>query len=257
MMTALTTPSSARFDSLPDKPFYLPEGYRSNTARPTTEDLADYWTPDRVAMSVKYQAHVYRWAASLIRSRRLESFLDVGCGCGVKIAPYIAPLISDIEAIDHPAAVAKCRELGVPATFRAADLEAPGIKPWRAFDLIVCADVIEHLRNPDPMLDLIRGLSHRRTLVIFSTPDRDRLRGRDCLVCEKPDHVREWSAPEFRALLAARGFECKAWKLIPQDDTPMHRCWIPELRFRAGFAPRSPLACHAVLCTVADGDEPA
>ena len=98
------------------------------------------------------------------------------------------------------------------------------------------------------MLELIQRFSGHETDIIVSTPDRDRLRGRACLSCDKPDHVREWSRAEFVRFLRSRGLQVRRSRLFAQDDVPAWRHIGAEARFRLGLARRSPLVCHAVLC---------
>jgi hypothetical protein len=69
----------------------------------------------------------------------------------------------------------------------------------------VCADVIEHLLNPLPLLaSVISELQQGGTLII-STPDREGLRGSRNRHSPKAEHVREWSKSEFRELIKQTG----------------------------------------------------
>ena len=194
--------------------FCLPRGYRQQAA-PLTHDGARvvdergeataYWSEARVRASGRYQRHVYAWAAELVRSRGLKSVLDLGCGPCVKLMELIAPVCADVEGADQASAIGVARGRGAGMPLREIDLErCAGVEAWRRFDLIVCADVVEHLLDPDPMLGLIGRLSHEGTLVVMSTPDRARLRGRGCMASEKPEHVREWAEGELVG--APRGF---------------------------------------------------
>lgn len=242
--------------------YFLPRGYQSqDIARSLDEQSISgrYWTAERIEASRRYQRHVYAWAAALIRkaarggSKPIGSVLDVGCGPGVKLHEMIAPLGVEIEGVDQPSAVREA-ESRVAGRYTAVNLENPGIAPSRTFDLIICADVIEHLLDPDGMLEFIRGMAHPQTFILFSTPERSRLRGRDCRRCEKPDHVREWARDEFLAFLRSRRFDVRASRLMPQDDSPPSKHFWKETRFRMRLGARSPLCCHAVLCRVAEMD---
>ena len=67
-------------------------------------------------------------------------------------------------------------------------------------DLIICADVIEHLSNPDDLLDFISEINFRQ--LIISTPERDRVAGKnDFGPPENTAHYREWNAIEFKNYL--------------------------------------------------------
>ena len=243
----------------PPERYGLPAAYRQQAVAHTHDALTslqetEYWNKDRIAASGKYQHHVYAWGAELVRKRHLKSVLDVGCGPGTKLGKLIAPVCSDIEGIDQPSGVAAARKLGAPGKYSEVDLEQPqGVRPWRTFDLIICADVVEHLLDPDPAMMLLKGFCHEHTLLVLSTPDRARLHGRDCMASNKPEHVREWTHPEFTRFLISRGFDVISSRMYPADDSaPSVGRWR-ELAWRLHLAPTSPHRCQTVLCRIAQG----
>lgn len=239
----------------PAEHFHLPAGYAQRASNQTLDanrgDSGEYWSPWRIAESGKWQHHVYLWAARMAVDRRAASVLDVGCGVCTKLVKHIAPLCGDVTGMDQPAALAAARALGVRLALDPIDLERPPESLGRTFDLIICADVVEHLLDPDPMLRMIRSGMHARSVAVFSTPERDRERGRACMSSDKPEHVREWSRPEFRAFLESRGFIVLRSRLLPKDDTPRNTLTAQEALFRAGRADRSPLCCQAWACRLA------
>lgn len=71
-------------------------------------------------------------------------------------------------------------------------------------DLVVCADVIEHVADPDALMRFIARVAKDR--VVISTPDRDlvyagRTRYRFGPPAN-PAHVREWNMDEFNRYVA-------------------------------------------------------
>ena len=74
-------------------------------------------------------------------------------------------------------------------------------------DIIICSDVIEHLIDPDLLLNYIKNLSSKNSIIYLSTPDRDRMRGKSCMKSLKKEHIREWNYSEFKAYIADRGFQ--------------------------------------------------
>ena len=66
-------------------------------------------------------------------------------------------------------------------------------------DLVICADVIEHVENPDALLFFIKKMKPKD--IIISTPDRNLLHdmlGRSHLGPPlNKHHIREWSFEEF------------------------------------------------------------
>ncbi len=231
----------------------LPPGYRQQPGNNTHDDYrtdGTYWCKVRVGLNAKWQHHVYLWAARLVRSRGLRRVLDVGCGPCVKLSRHLAPLGVEITGIDQPAGLNAARARGVAFQLVVDDLEQPASSFASPFDLIICADVIEHLADPEPMLGLIRRASHAGTIVIFSTPERARERGRDCTASNKPEHVREWTREEFARYLASRGFQPRAHHLFPKDDADPAPLREAERDYRLRRAERSPLCCQAWACSV-------
>jgi 2-polyprenyl-3-methyl-5-hydroxy-6-metoxy-1,4-benzoquinol methylase len=254
---AFPRPAAPSAESLCLKP-----GYRQQERNQTFDanrDDGPYWAPWRIADSAIWQYHVYRWAAELVTTRGLKSILDVGCGVCTKLSQHLIPVCNDIEALDQRSALEVARKLyftGATAHPQAVpqltevDLESPTLKPARTFDLILCADVLEHLVDPDPALDLIRAAAGPSTLILLSTPDRERERGRDCTASKKPEHVREWSRPEFAAFVRSRNFRILASRLFPKDDSPRRAHRDQEARFRLRQEPTSKMSCQAVLCSI-------
>jgi SAM-dependent methyltransferase len=238
----------------PPEALALPRGYRQQPGNFTLDanrDNGSYWADWRLAESGRHQFHVYRWAARLIRREGFRSVLDVGCGPCTKLQQHIVPVCRDVEGIDQPSALAAARKRGVTVKLTPVDLEAPALTPARTFDLIICADVLEHLVDPGPALRLIRSFAHGRSLVLLSTPERHRQRGRRCMASAKPEHVREWSRPEFSEFTRSRGLIPVFTNLFPGDDSPVTLHRAHEARFRAGREETSPMSCLAVLCRLA------
>ena len=238
----------------PNHHIFLPPGYRQQPAALTHDSAREddsYWAPWRLADNGKWQHHVYAWAADLIRASGLRSVLDVGCGPCVKLSRHIAPLCADIVGLDQPSALRAARDTGAAFDLREADLEHANVELGRPFDLILCADVIEHLGDPDPALELIRRCAHEDTRIVISTPERARERGRDCMASPKPEHVREWTREEFALLLADRGFIPTGHRLLPKDAAERAPLREAERDFRLHRRPTSPLCCQAWVCRIA------
>jgi len=210
-----------------------------------------YWSDVRVAASDAYQYYVYRWARRLARRRGARSVLDVGSGPGTKLRDLFGGSDAELVLVDHPATEPIARRTLPRARFVAADLETAEVELGRRFDLVICADVLEHLRDPDPCLALVRRHVAPGGLALLSTPDRENLRGPDCTTCPHDDHVREWSGPELADWLTSRGFELRS------------RRWFPLARLRAweyaasrvlgpGRRPARWAACQAVAVRPAE-----
>jgi SAM-dependent methyltransferase len=227
--------------------------YQPNLARAadTAAQQPAFWTPERIATASRYQYDVYRMAAALMRQPGVASVLDVGCGPPVKLRALLPDKRLSLHLVDQPESAPFAAKLLPGATFTAADLEIIDADLGRSFDLVICADVIEHLRNPDPCLAFIRRHLSPDGVMLVSTPERDILRGRDCRSCPHPDHVREWNGDEFGRFLQSRGWQVLRRGIMPQERTLAALSLWGALLQRLGAPPRW-YSCQFALCRPAD-----
>lgn len=151
------------------------------------------------------QVAVYKHAAQLMRRHRLSSLLDIGCGLGVKLNRYIAPITQDIAGVDARDPVSHCRQTYLFGRWIAEDIELPRHRFDRSFDLILAADVIEHLLDPEKLIAYAQRVAHAETLLLISTPDRERIYAAGAPQLNGPPqnqtHVREWTGAELKQFL--------------------------------------------------------
>ena len=198
--------------------YFLPPGYIANPAVSFDKAADDtgYWDADRMAASLAYQAAVYDWALDLIRSRDLHSVADFGCGNAAKLAA-LQDAVPTLETwgFDQPNAIKACESHHRFGHWFAVNLDRPMELPDRRFDLIVASDVIEHLDEPDRLISAISQVADEKTLILLSTPERIRLRGRQCSRPPNPFHVREWSQAEFARYLRSHHFNIIEHRMLP------------------------------------------
>jgi 2-polyprenyl-3-methyl-5-hydroxy-6-metoxy-1,4-benzoquinol methylase len=226
------------------------EDYRPNLVQATydAEGADAYWTDARIERAALFQHDVYRLAARLAARDEL-TVLDVGCGPPVKLARML-PARTVVHLVDQPSTAPLAARLLPRARFTPADLETVALDLGRRFDLVVCADVVEHLVDPDPCLRFIRAHLAADGRLLISTPERALLHGADCRACVHPQHVREWTAPEFAAFLHARGFVVERHGVLPQQRVAPWRRWLAAAAWRAGRAPAWS-SCQYALCRAA------
>lgn len=197
--------------------YSIKTGYRENPVQATYDSSEDpaYWDESRLKNAARYQYDVYLTAARLARERHSKALLDVGSGPPVKLSELM-PAGIEISLVDQPNTARHAAELLPNAQFFSANLEDVLPPLGRRFDLILCADVIEHLVDPDPCLDFMRRHLAPQGLLLISTPERDSLRGKTCMHSPHPMHVREWSFDEFAQFLGSRNLDIVEHRLLPQ-----------------------------------------
>lgn len=187
--------------------YFLPEDYRENTANMTREvDGIAYWTPETIKLARIYQIDVYKWAKKIISKNGLNSALDVGCGPAIKFNRMIVPNVKRAVGIDQQSVIEYCKKKYDSGEYIIDNFEDPTGQLKDKFELIICCDVIEHMNDPVALLDYLRGFATNESLVLISTPDRERLHGPKCKHSPNPAHIREWRADEFDRFIANHGF---------------------------------------------------
>lgn len=231
--------------------FCLPAQYQQQRSIESHDEFNTdpYWNAERIATSAMYQQHVYRWAASLISKLSVSSVLDIGCGPGTKLAKFIQPYCNDVVGADLENAVVIAQRLHEQIRFQVADLDQYDTLGDRNFDLIICADVIEHLADPRILLKNIRSVCHSDSKILISTPDRHRLRGRQSMGSPMKEHIREWSVHELNQFLQQEGFEILKSRLFHFGDGNHIFSSIRDFAYRLRLTGCSPLRCNTVLCT--------
>jgi 2-polyprenyl-3-methyl-5-hydroxy-6-metoxy-1,4-benzoquinol methylase len=151
--------------------------------------LAEYRTAARLA----FYDRIAERAAAL----QPESIVDVGCGPGDLLRRIVDRTgVSDVLGIDHAqAAVREARALVPESEFVTADIET--YESARAFDLVVCTEVLEHLRRPAAGRDLLGRLARPGGSILVTVPDGD--------ADDWEGHENFWNAGELAAFLAALG----------------------------------------------------
>lgn len=151
----------------------------------------------------------------------------MGCGNGAKLAA-LHPRF-EVIGIDLPGPnLDACRERYPELEWLAHDVETtlplPVDDAVLSRSVIVCSDVIEHLRRPERLLRTLRWDLEVARAVVLSTPERDLTWGPEHAgPPPNPCHVREWSTAELDALLADVGFRYRALTLTRSNDRQADR----------------------------------
>lgn len=188
--------------------FFIKSDYIPNRPFKIDSDKEFYWTKERLEhKSLNAQYYVYNFCKELIKKTNINSILDIGCGNAVKTMKMLYPLCKNIYGIDEQKIINLIRKIYGLSTFYSDNLDKPTFNLKNKFDLILCADVIEHLQNPDNLINYIKKYSHQNTYIIISTPERDILRGINNIKSPNKSHIREWNSTEFKKYIKSRGLK--------------------------------------------------
>lgn len=169
---------------------------------------------DDSAMKDEWQLEVYLYALGLMKKHQLKSVVDLGCGSAYKLITYLGEY--DTLGLELPENIDLLNQKYPERQWGLSDFSVdPGINT----DLIICSDVIEHIVDPDDLLDYIKSMTFK--YLIISTPDRGLLyrpwsRGNIGPPSNKA-HVREWAFEELAEYIS------KHFNVIDHRVTNMHQ----------------------------------
>lgn len=145
-----------------------------------------------------------------IEANPVERVLEIGIGEGF-ISGYLSERFPEksFAGVDlSEDDIARLRRLFPRIDARAGSAYDLGFPAGR-FDLVVCAEVLEHLDEPDRALAEIQRLAPRR--VILSVPHEpffmlsNLLAGKNVTrLGNDPEHINHWSTSSFRRLVEGR-----------------------------------------------------
>jgi SAM-dependent methyltransferase len=153
--------------------------------------------PDKQHGELVHAEHLvrYRVAAQLAPSRRV---LDAACGEGYGTAMLAAASARSAVGVDlDEETIAHARSRYPDAEFAAGDARRLPFADG-SFDLVVSFETIEHVPDPEGVLDEFRRVLGDDGLLIVSTPNKHQY------LVENEFHQREFFHEEFVALLQAR-----------------------------------------------------
>jgi SAM-dependent methyltransferase len=148
----------------------------------------------------EYQNEVYELARLYAERNRCRQILDIGCGSAYKLLKYFSDYETTGVDVEETYNFLK-KKYPDRIWIKAGDNKSQ----FQHTDIIICSDVIEHVSNPDELIQFIKGI--RFKLLFLSTPERDMIRGRvDYGPPENKAHMREWNSSELHKYLS-RYFE--------------------------------------------------
>lgn len=155
---------------------------------------------------------------SLIEPLSPKTILDVGCGEGFILNELTLKHVGQkIEGVDNSkTALSLGKKLFPRLSLKYADIYH---LPYQnnSFDLVVCLEVLEHLKNPEKALDEILRVS--KGSVIISVPNEpffrisNLLRGKNLARWgNDTQHINHWNPSSFKEFLKKQGVSSRQIK---------------------------------------------
>ncbi|HDS84039.1 MAG TPA: methyltransferase domain-containing protein [Phycisphaerales bacterium] len=148
---------------------------------------------DMCSRSSGYQRKVYEIARYIAVKQNLRTVVDFGCGGAQKLLEFFPEF--QIIGVDLEPTVSQLRDRYPQYHWLTPDQTSE----INSADLVICADVIEHVIDPDEVIEAIGQMNPR--FAVFSTPDREYLvkhcHHKQTGPPQSIYHVREWTFEEF------------------------------------------------------------
>jgi SAM-dependent methyltransferase len=151
--------------------------------------------PDVPEENYWFQRHlvVYRWIAERVHGRRV---VDLACGEGYGTAELARTAASVVGVDANPEAFEHAR-----AKYAGIRFERNMVELWQGdVDCVVFLQTIEHVPDPDAVLEHVRALIGPHGVAYVSTPNVLTLAPKGAERSGNPWHVREYRPEEYRAL---------------------------------------------------------
>ena len=180
-----------------------------SAATAPADDAPERFDPDAMHGQLIEAEHLarYWWAAALVSGKRV---LDAGCGTAYGTEILARAGAAEVLGVDlDPGVVEAARPSALEnVTLEVADVRALPFEDG-SFELAVCFEVIEHVEEPERVLDELRRVVRRDGLLLVSSPNRD------VYPPGNPHHKHEFLPDELADALSGR-FEHV--RLVRQQD---------------------------------------
>lgn len=139
----------------------------------------------------QFQNDVYQLARELAVKHNYKHILDIGCGSGNKLMKFFKEF--ETLGLEVESNLVSVQRAYPERNWQLSNFFIPLNKK---VDLVICADVIEHLLDPDLLLNFIKKIEF--VLLVLSTPARERVyRCNQNGPPRNKYHIREWTIEEF------------------------------------------------------------
>lgn len=168
----------------------------------------------------------YKNVYSMLKPLRSVKILDVGCGEGFTLKKLEEKRIGKtLVGVDNTATAIKIgRNIYPHLDLRKGDIYKLDF-PDNEFDLVLCTEVLEHLKDPKAAVEELKRVS--RKYILFSVPNEpffiiaNFLRGKYLKsLGNHPEHINHWSFFSFEKFLRKNGLHISksrhpfAWSVV-------------------------------------------
>jgi 2-polyprenyl-3-methyl-5-hydroxy-6-metoxy-1,4-benzoquinol methylase len=210
-----------------------PQSYLQRDQPPGVPPLAltgERTLPDVPEENYWYQRHlvVYEWIRERVAGQRV---IDMACGEGYGTSVLAGSAAEAVGVDANPEAHehARLRYAGPNVRFARALVETFD----EPADAVVFLQTIEHVQNPDEVLERFKVLVAASTSpsVIVSTPNVLTLAPEGAEKSGNPWHVKEYRPDEFRMLLDAHFSQVEMYGLFHARKLAVHELALKRLRW--------------------------
>lgn len=172
------------------KSFCIKEGY---TAR------NEYIHYDDMNREDEWQLEVYLHALGLMKKHELSTVADIGCGSGYKLITYLGEYKT--IGLELGLNLESLKNRYPDRDWLESDFN---LNHNLEVDVLICSDVIEHIVDPDDLIEYIQKINFK--YLVLSTPERDLVYEKGSQYLDGPPaneaHQREWNFKEFAEYIA-------------------------------------------------------
>jgi 2-polyprenyl-3-methyl-5-hydroxy-6-metoxy-1,4-benzoquinol methylase len=175
--------------------------------------------------------------------------LEIGGGAGHVARMFRRSHLVLLEPSAELVELARRNLYGYDAELLQGDVESVQLAE-RSFDRIICTQVLEHIENPDAVLERIARLLKPGGRAILTAANGPLTRGvkrvltapplgwalGDGVAGEQHDRLHQWSPDDFRRLVSSR-FHVEEQRALPFVWLPLRICYLCRIR-REGPLPR-------------------
>jgi len=189
--------------------YFMPINYKINENPIHFDDIIS----TENGLGEEWQLEVYLHAQKIMEINNYSNIIDIGCGSGFKLVKYLKQY--NIIGIETEPCYSYLKDKYPDRKWiLSGEPEKNFINFSDETDLIICSDVIEHILDPDILINFINNFNFKK--LIISTPDQS-FTSPSLGPPRNKAHVREWNYENFKKYLSKyfnilESFHCEIQK---------------------------------------------